>query len=49
MSLNITRKIIDAVHDGSLDNATFENLEVFNLKIPTNIKGVPPQILNPKV
>lgn len=45
--LKYTRKIIDAIHDGSLAKAKFENFGVFNLQIPTAIEGVPETLLNP--
>ncbi|SNX84785.1 probable phosphoenolpyruvate carboxykinase [Melanopsichium pennsylvanicum] len=45
--LKYTRKIIDAIHDGSLAKAQFENFGVFNLQIPTAIEGVPETLLNP--
>lgn len=48
MDLKITRKIIDAIHDGSLANAPFELLPIFNLAIPKKIKGIPDSVLNPK-
>lgn len=45
--LKYTRKIIDAIHDGSLAKASFEKFGVFNLQIPTAIAGVPETLLNP--
>ncbi|SPO26198.1 probable phosphoenolpyruvate carboxykinase [Ustilago trichophora] len=45
--LKYTRKIIDAIHDGSLAKAKFENFGVFNLQIPSAIEGVPETLLNP--
>jgi len=48
MSLVGTRAIIDAIHDGSLEQADFKTLPVFNLRVPTHVKGVPDEILNPK-
>jgi len=48
MSLKITRKIIDAIHSGELDNAECEILPGFELQIPKKIEGVPSEILNPK-
>jgi phosphoenolpyruvate carboxykinase (ATP) len=51
--LKYTRKIIDAIHDGSLA-ATLaagksENFGVFNLTVPTEIEDVPRELLNPEV
>jgi len=48
ISLVHTRAILDAIHDGSLLNEEYENMPIFNLQIPKNIKGVPKQILNPR-
>jgi len=39
--LKYTRKIIDAIHDGSLAKAEFKTKPVFNLSIPTAIEGIP--------
>lgn len=54
--LKFTRKIIDAIHSGSL-SATFskpdgsgsEHFPVFGLNIPTSVEGVPRELLNPKL
>merc|ERR1719378_591973 len=50
--LKYTRSLIDAIHDGTLDNledSNWDTTEVFNLKIPTvDIKGVPVEILRPE-
>jgi phosphoenolpyruvate carboxykinase (ATP) len=48
MKLSHTRAIIDAIHEGKLDNAEYEKLDVFNLNVPTTVPGVPDQILNPE-
>ena len=47
IKLPYTRKIIDAIHSGSLLTANCIKTEVFGLEIPTEIKGVPSEILNP--
>lgn len=47
MSLKVTRSIIDAIHDGSLEKATYTTMPSFNFKIPTEVKGVDANILNP--
>lgn len=39
--LKYTRKIIDAIHDGSLANAEYKTNPVFNLAMPTKIEGIP--------
>jgi phosphoenolpyruvate carboxykinase (ATP) len=50
--LKYTRTLIDAIHDGTLDNlddSKWDTTEVFNLKIPAvSIKGVPLEILRPE-
>ncbi|KHG26562.1 Phosphoenolpyruvate carboxykinase [ATP] -like protein [Gossypium arboreum] len=48
IKLPYTRKIIDAIHSGSLLNATYHKTEVFGLDIPTEIEGVPSEILHPE-
>ncbi|KAJ4780214.1 Phosphoenolpyruvate carboxykinase (ATP) [Rhynchospora pubera] len=47
IKLNYTRKIIDAIHSGSLLNAEYKKTEVFGLEIPTQVDGVPSEILDP--
>lgn len=42
-----TRKIIDAIHSGSLLEAEYTKTEIFGLEIPTAIEGVPSEILDP--
>ena len=48
IDLPSTRNIINAILDGSLDNAEFENLPVFNLAIPKAVKNVDSKLLNPR-
>jgi phosphoenolpyruvate carboxykinase (ATP) len=48
MSIKATRRIIDAILDGSLAKAHFEKFPVFNFEIPTGIEGVEANILNPR-
>jgi len=43
-----TRAIIDAILDGSLDNAEYEELPVFGLMIPKAVKNVESNILHPR-
>jgi phosphoenolpyruvate carboxykinase (ATP) len=43
-----TRAIIDAILDGSLDNAEYEALPIFNLQVPKSVPNVNNQILNPR-
>ena len=46
--LKHTRAIIDAILDGSLDNAKFETMDVFNLSIPKAVPEVPTEVLSPR-
>jgi len=48
MKLKITRKIIDAIHNGELENVPTENSPIFNFQVPTQCPGVPSEILNPR-
>jgi phosphoenolpyruvate carboxykinase (ATP) len=48
ISIGNTRAIINAIHDGSLNNSDFETLPVFHLKYPKSVSGVDQKILNPK-
>lgn len=48
MSLKATRKIIDAVLDGSIDHAEFERMPIFNLQMPKAVNGVEQVLLNPR-
>jgi len=48
MPLNITRAIIDAIHDGSIRDTEFEIFPCFNFQIPKSLPNVPSEILNPK-
>ncbi|KAJ6378963.1 hypothetical protein OIU78_029057 [Salix suchowensis] len=47
IKLAYTRKIIDAIHSGSLLKAEYRKTEVFGLEIPTEVEGVPSEILDP--
>ncbi|TQD93428.1 hypothetical protein C1H46_020947 [Malus baccata] len=46
IKLPYTRKIIDAIHSGNLLNAKYKKTEVFGLEIPTEVEGVPSEILD---
>ncbi len=48
MPIKATRKIIDHILDGALDQAEFEILPVFDLSIPKALPEVPGSILNPR-
>lgn len=48
ISLKYTRAIIDAIHDGSLNNVDYVADPIFGLAVPTSCPNVPDEILTPK-
>lgn len=46
-ALKYTRAILDSIHNGSLAKESYESLPIFNLQVPTKVKGVPAELLNP--
>lgn len=48
IKLAYTRKIIDAIHAGSLLKANYTKTDVFGLEIPDAVDGVPSEILHPE-
>ncbi|MDX2430249.1 MAG: phosphoenolpyruvate carboxykinase (ATP), partial [Bacteroides sp.] len=48
ISIKDTRKIIDAILDGSIDNAPTKQIPYFNLEVPTELHDVDPGILDPR-
>ncbi|MBI9072541.1 MAG: phosphoenolpyruvate carboxykinase (ATP) [Melioribacteraceae bacterium] len=48
ISIQDTRGIIDAILDGSIDNAPTKMIPVFNLEAPTELHGVDSGILDPR-
>jgi phosphoenolpyruvate carboxykinase (ATP) len=48
MRLSYTRKMIDAIHQGHLDNVEYNKFDVFNLQVPKSVPGVPDDILWPE-
>lgn len=48
LPLPVTRKIIDAILDGTLDESPFEKMPIFHFQIPKFIDGIDPKILNPR-
>ena len=48
ISIKATRAIIDAILDGSIDNAEVSTLPTFNLIVPTALPGVESAILDPR-
>ena len=48
ISIKDTRGIIDAILDGSIDNAPTKKIPYFDFEIPTALNGVDPNILDPR-
>ena len=48
ISIKDTRGIINAILDGSINNAPTKKLPIFNFEIPTELPGVDPAILDPR-
>jgi len=48
MSLKHTRAIIDAIHDGKLDNVSTVTDKVFGVEIPSEVPHVPSEVLIPR-
>lgn len=48
ISIKDTRGIIDAILDGSIDNAATKSIPYFGFEVPTALPGVDPKILDPR-
>lgn len=48
MSLKLTRKILDEIHAGNLDNVPTTTMPVFGLHVPNSVTGVPDNIIHPR-
>jgi phosphoenolpyruvate carboxykinase (ATP) len=48
ISIQDTRGIIDAILDGSIENAETKQIPIFNLEVPTSLPSVDPAILDPR-
>ena len=48
ISLKITRQLVTSAVSGDLNNVEYENLDIFNLKIPIFCPNIDNRILNPK-
>ncbi|WP_061007894.1 phosphoenolpyruvate carboxykinase (ATP) [Vibrio sp. CUB2] len=48
ISIQDTRGIIDAILDGSIEEAKTKHIPIFNLEVPTSLPGVDPGILDPR-
>ena len=49
MSIQHTRALLAAVLDGSLKDARFERDPFFGLMFPQDVKGIPNEVLNPRL
>ncbi|MDL2345478.1 phosphoenolpyruvate carboxykinase (ATP) [Deinococcus sp. MIMF12] len=48
MSIRHTRALLGAALNGELDSVAFEREPFFNLEIPSEVPGVPAEVLNPR-
>lgn len=48
ISLSYTRAILDAIHNGELAKAEYEEFPLFNLHIPKSCTNVPGDVLHPE-
>ncbi|MCB1195443.1 phosphoenolpyruvate carboxykinase (ATP) [bacterium] len=48
IDIKSTRKILDHILEGSINDAEFETLPIFNLQMPKALAGINSAILNPK-
>ncbi len=48
ISIKATRAIIDAILDGSIDDAPTQIIPIFNLTVPTELAFVEPSVLDPR-
>ncbi|ASA55589.1 phosphoenolpyruvate carboxykinase (ATP) [Vibrio gazogenes] len=48
ISIQDTRAIIDAILDGSIENAPTKTVPIFNLEVPTSLPNVNAEILDPR-
>ena len=48
ISIKDTRGIIDAILDGSINNALTKKIPMFDFEVPTSLPGVDPNILDPR-
>jgi phosphoenolpyruvate carboxykinase (ATP) len=46
IEIPVTRAIIDGILDGSLDNAEYETIPIFNLQVPKSLNGFDSKILD---
>ena len=46
--MKYTRAIIDAIHDGALDNVETKTDPIFGFEVPTSCANVPSEVLIPR-
>ncbi|GFE55867.1 phosphoenolpyruvate carboxylase [Babesia ovis] len=47
--LRYTRSIVNAIHDGTLRNAKFQEMPIFGFKVPMEIDGIPAEVLDQRL
>jgi len=47
MDIAVTRKIIDSIHDGTLEKVPTKEFPIFGLQVPESCPGIDSTILNP--
>jgi len=47
MDINVTRALLNAALDGSLDHVEYREDKLFHLSVPKSCPGVPPELLDP--
>ena len=47
ISLKYTRRIIDSIHNGELENCKYSKFDIFGFEVPNSIEGIPESMLNP--
>jgi len=48
MRLSYTRKMVDAIHDGVLEDVEYRKFPTFNFQVPMSVPGVPDEVLWPQ-
>ncbi len=48
IDINYTRRMIRAALNGELDNVEYFTMPIFELRVPTHIRGIPDEVLNPR-
>ena len=48
MDINLTRAIVDACLDGSMESVEYEENDLFHVLIPKSCPGVDAEVLNPR-